>query len=65
MTIATLVRHHQIIKTLPDELNPQVEELHCANCNHFLALEAIVEGTIAIKCRYCKSWNILNCSKEG
>jgi len=61
MTTAT--RQRQTIKTLPDELNPKVEELRCANCNHFLAMEAMVEGTIAIKCRYCKSWNILNCVK--
>lgn len=45
---------------LPDELNVEFLELHCTNCGRFLALQAIVEGTIAIKCKRCKQWNVLD-----
>lgn len=45
---------------LPDELNIKLREYHCANCGRFLALQAIVEGSIVIKCRRCKEINVLN-----
>lgn len=45
---------------IPPDLNLELKEFHCSNCGRFLALVAIVEGTIAIKCRRCKELNVLN-----
>lgn len=45
---------------IPPDLNVDVREFHCSNCGRFLAMVAIVEGTIAIKCRRCKELNVLN-----
>ncbi len=45
---------------LPPDLNPKVKSLRCANCNRFLAYYAIVEGSIAIKCKRCGHWTALD-----
>jgi phage FluMu protein Com len=45
---------------IPEELKVRVKEYHCANCGRFLCFQAILEGTIAIKCKRCKEWNVLN-----
>lgn len=56
----------EIRDKLPEELNARLKEYHCANCGRFLAFQAIIEGTIAVKCRRCKEWNILDVrSEEG
>ena len=51
------------LETFKEELrnvNPEVKEYHCSNCGRFLCFQAIVEGTIAIKCRRCKEFNVLD-----
>lgn len=45
---------------LPDELNIKLESLRCINCNRFLLYYAVIEGTVATKCRRCGCWNILD-----
>jgi phage FluMu protein Com len=50
----------ETVENLPEELNVKMKEYHCANCGRFLALQAIIEGTIAIKCRRCKELNVLD-----
>jgi phage FluMu protein Com len=45
---------------LPPELNPKVKSLRCEHCNRFLAYYAIVEGTLAIKCKRCGHWTALD-----
>lgn len=49
---------------LPDDLNPDVEELKCVNCGRFLGLVALVEGTVCIKCRRCKIWSVIDVHME-
>ena len=63
----TTVEGEKVVKTvthlleeIPDELNTTLEELHCSNCGRFLALVAIVEGTLVIKCRQCKNYTVLD-----
>ena len=50
----------QIAKELPDDLNLRLESLRCSKCDRFLGYYAIVEGTIAIKCRRCKAYSIID-----
>ena len=45
---------------IPEELKAKVKEYHCANCGRFLCFQAILEGTIAVKCKRCKEWNVLD-----
>ncbi|MDD5700417.1 MAG: hypothetical protein PHU23_00080 [Dehalococcoidales bacterium] len=45
---------------LPPEDAIKFKEFHCTGCGRFLALYAIVEGTIVIKCRRCKEENVLD-----
>ena len=45
---------------IPEELNAILKEYHCANCGRFLALQAIIEGTLVIRCRRCKTVNVLD-----
>lgn len=45
---------------LPEDLNIKLDSLRCANCDRFLLYYAIVEGTIAHKCRRCGCWNIID-----
>lgn len=48
------------LSELPEELNTELEEVHCTNCGRFLGLHAIVEGTWVTKCRKCKYYTILD-----
>lgn len=56
----------RVVRKLPDNLNPKLESLRCQGtwngrpCNRFLGYYALVEGTIAIKCRRCKGFTILD-----
>lgn len=45
---------------LPAELNEKLQSLRCQNCNRFLLYHAIVEGTVAIVCKKCKTLNIVD-----
>lgn len=45
---------------LPDELNIKLESLRCVSCNRFIMYYALIEGTIAIKCRRCHCWNVVD-----
>jgi len=47
-------------KTLPANLDPEVEEFRCVNCGRFLGLIAIVEGTVCLKCKRCKIWSVID-----
>lgn len=49
-----------VLDGLPEDLNVSLREYHCGNCGRFLCLYAIVEGTIVIKCRRCKEYNVLD-----
>jgi len=44
----------------PNVLDLKLKEFRCKGCRRVLALVAMVEGTIAIKCKRCKSWNVLD-----
>jgi len=52
----------------PDDIKQnqmvQTQEWHCTGCGRFLALQAIVMGTVKIKCPRCKGWNVLDISPE-
>lgn len=50
----------QVTRELPDNLNPDVEELRCVNCGRFLGLIALVEGTVCLKCKRCKIWSVID-----
>lgn len=50
-------------KQLP-ELDTKVESWRCVNCTRFLGYVAIIEGTVAIKCKKCKTWNILDVQRD-
>lgn len=50
----------ELLEKLPEDLNVKLKEYHCANCGRFLALYAIIDGTIVIKCRRCKEYNVLD-----
>ena len=45
---------------LPPELNPKLKSLRCENCGRFLAYYAIVEGSMAIKCKRCGHWTAVD-----
>jgi len=45
---------------LPTELDIPLESLLCVNCKRHLGYYAIIEGTVAIKCRRCRCWNIVD-----
>ncbi len=49
-----------ILEKLPEDLDIRLKEYHCGNCGRFLCLQALIEGTVVIKCRRCKEWNILD-----
>ncbi|MDD5510677.1 MAG: hypothetical protein PHI12_07705 [Dehalococcoidales bacterium] len=42
------------------EDNIEFKEFHCTSCGRFLSLYAMVEGTVVIRCRRCKTDNILD-----
>jgi phage FluMu protein Com len=44
----------------PPEDRINFKEFHCTSCGRFLAMYAIVEGTIIIRCRRCKEDNVLD-----
>lgn len=50
----------ELLDKLPEELNTKLRAYHCASCGRFLCFQAIVEGTIVIKCRRCKEYNVLD-----
>lgn len=60
MIIETVNIPDELLEKLPEELNAKLKEYHCANCGRFLAFQAIIDGTIVIKCRRCKEFNILD-----
>jgi phage FluMu protein Com len=41
------------------------QEFHCTKCGRFLALYAIVEGSIIIRCKRCKTDNVMDVRAEG
>jgi len=45
----------------------QTQEMHCQACGRFLGYQAIVWGTIKVKCpnSKCKQWNTVNIDPEG
>lgn len=45
---------------VPQELKVKVESLRCVNCGRFLLYYAVIEGTIATKCRRCHVWNAVD-----
>ncbi|MDM7913239.1 MAG: hypothetical protein QUS09_09095 [Methanotrichaceae archaeon] len=54
-------------KELPEELNATLQNIVCMGskrdgspCRRVLGLQAIVEGTIVLKCRRCGMTNILD-----
>ncbi len=49
-----------VLDQVPDEMKAKLREYHCSNCGRFLALQAIVEGSIVIRCRRCKELNVLD-----
>lgn len=64
---ATLVKENAEISpeeikkyNLPPELNLKLQSLRCQTCKRFLAYYAIVEGTVAVKCKKCDTWNIVD-----
>jgi len=50
----------EVLKKLSEDYNILFKEYHCSNCGRFLALQAVVEGTIVIKCRRCKEYSVLD-----
>lgn len=34
----------------------QTQEIHCSSCGRFIGYQAIILGTIKIKCPRCKEW---------
>jgi len=62
MTEATAVKTlpEEILGRIPEELNARLKKYYCCNCGRFLAYQAVVEGTIVIKCHKCKEFNILD-----
>ena len=66
MTTREMVRPVTLVlEEIPEELNATLQELHCSNCGRFLALQAIVEGTIAVRCRRCKQYTVLDVQGIG
>ncbi len=57
---STEVETLQITNDLPEDLNVSLESLRCAKCGRFLGYYGIIEGTIAIKCRRCKAYSIID-----
>lgn len=51
-------------KQLPGKLSVKVESLRCPNCCRFLMYFAVIEGTIAIKCRRCGAWVVLDVTEK-
>jgi LSD1 subclass zinc finger protein len=44
----------------PSVLDVKFEEFRCKGCRRVLALVAIVEGSVVVKCKRCKAWNALD-----
>lgn len=42
----------------------QTRELHCMNCGRFLGYQAIIWGSIKLKCPKCKEWVSLSITPE-
>lgn len=51
---------------VPEELDAVMQQFRCGGtyqgkpCGRMLALVGIVEGTVAVKCKRCKEWNVLD-----
>lgn len=43
----------------------QTQEMHCSSCGRFLGKQAIVWGTIQIKCPNCKEWTTIEVMPES
>ncbi len=55
----------QVVKIeAPDKLNIPLVELKCGGCRRVLALYAIVDGSVVIKCKRCKAWTALDIHSE-
>ncbi len=48
----------------PDKLNIPLVEFKCGGCKRVLALYAIIEGTVVVKCKRCKAWNCVDIHSE-
>lgn len=48
----------------PNQMEENIEEFKCVGCNRVLALVAIVDGMIVIKCKRCKAWNVLDIKRQ-
>jgi len=60
LVMTSEIFNRRLHEKIPDDYNIDFKEYHCSNCGRFLCLQAIVEGTIAIKCRRCKELNVLD-----
>ncbi len=55
----------QVIKIeAPDKLSIPLVELKCGQCRRVLALYAIIEGSVVVKCKRCKTWNAIDIHSE-
>lgn len=43
----------------------QTREIHCPDCGRFMGWQAILWGTMKIKCSGCKQWIILDINPEN
>ena len=50
-------------KEIP-KLDTKVEAFRCVNCDRFLGYIALIEGTVAIKCRRCKTWCVIDIQQK-
>lgn len=48
----------------PDKLNIPLVELKCGGCRRVLALYAIIDGTVVVKCKRCKAWTAIDIHSE-
>lgn len=42
----------------------QAQEMHCPGCGRFLGYQAILWGTVRIKCPNCKEWTTIDIRPE-
>lgn len=40
-------------------------QVRCASCGHFLYGQALINGQVRVKCRFCHIWNTLDITPEG
>ncbi|MDD5547087.1 MAG: hypothetical protein PHO67_08055 [Candidatus Omnitrophica bacterium] len=55
----------QVVKIeAPDKLNIPLVEFKCGGCRRVLALYAIIDGCMVVKCKRCKAWNCIDIHSE-